>query len=55
VGRLEAVISIQFSGSYKGEFILEFKRFFREVRQTDVVQEFNVSAVVIDCNCKECQ
>jgi hypothetical protein len=40
---LETVISIRFSRGYKKEFIREFERFFREIRQTDVVQkEFNV-------------
>jgi hypothetical protein len=30
------------------------ERFFIEIRQTDVVQkEFNLWAVIIDCNCKE--
>jgi hypothetical protein len=30
------------------------KTFFREIRQTDVVEkEFSVWAVIIDCNCKE--
>jgi hypothetical protein len=59
----EAVTPIRFSGCYKRELISAFavrelsetsERFFIEIRQTDIVQkEFNVSAVIIDCNCKE--
>jgi hypothetical protein len=28
------------------------ERFFVEIGQTDVVEKFNLSAVIIDCNCK---
>jgi hypothetical protein len=55
-----------YSGNYKRQCIREFEnsrdqseiceRLFIEIRQTDVVQkEFNISAVVNDCNYKKCQ
>jgi hypothetical protein len=54
---LEAVISMKYSGSYKGELIREFNlvRDWKQwdIRQIDGIQkEFNVWAV-INFNCKE--
>jgi hypothetical protein len=60
----DMVISIRPRVSYKRQCIREFEssrdqfeiseRFFREIRQTGVVQkQFNVWAVIINCNCKE--